>query len=180
MDLLRRTQDYSTAPSASGGGICMKGRDAERESKPRENGRNWVAWEPFMCPLLEAVGYASLLLNRAFEDIDEITRSNFFSTTLFRLLKDRAHGEHHGGRGQSRARDKERILEERKAQKQGGVRLRGERPSIPSLPSACSSSVRPSQNKRWLTNKDAALTGIVGARLTETKEELERICMPFR
>ena len=78
-----------------------------------------------MYPLLEAVGYASLHLNRAFEHIYEITLSNFYSTTLFRLLKDRAHGEHHGNRGQSRARDKERILEERKAQKQGGGEIEG-------------------------------------------------------
>ena len=103
----------------------MKGRDAQRESKPKENGRNWVAWEPFMYPLLEAVGYASLLLNRAFEDIYEITLASWRGTTLFRLLKDRAHGENHGSRGQSRERDKERILEERMAQKQGGGEIEG-------------------------------------------------------
>ena len=84
----------------------MKGRDAQRESKPKENGRNWVAWEPFMCPLLEAVGYASLLRNRAFEDIYEIALSNFHSPrgtgrdhTVPSPFKDLAHGEHHGNRG---------------------------------------------------------------------------------
>ena len=119
----------------------------ERESKPKENGRNWVAWEPFMCPLLEAVGYASLLLNRAFEDIYEITLSNFHSprgagphcSVSLRIARtgnameagDKAEQETKKGfwrRGRRKSRE--------------GVRLRGERPSIPFLPSACSSSVR--------------------------------------
>ena len=163
----------------------MKGRDAQRESKPKENGRNWVAWEPFMCPLLEAVGYASLLLNRAFEDIYEITLSNFHSprgagphcSVSLRIART---GNTMEAGDKAEQETKKGFWRRGRRKSKEGVRLRGERPSIPFLPSACSSSVRPSQNKRWLTNKDAALTGIVGAQLTETKEELERICMPFR
>ena len=159
----------------------MKGRDAQRESKPKENGRNWVAWEPFMCPLLEAVGYASLLLNRAFEDIYEITLSNFHSprgagphcSVSLRIART---GNTMEAGDKAEQETKKGFWRRGRRKSKEGVRLRGERPSIPFHPFFVCSS----QNKRWLTNKVAALTGIVGAQLTETKEELERICMPLR
>ena len=148
----------------------MKGRDARRESKPKENGRNWVAWEPFMCPLLEAVGYASLLLNRAFEDIYEITLSNFHSprgagphcSVSLRIART---GNTMEAGDKAEQETKKGFWRRGRRKSKEGVRLRGERPSIPFHPFF----VCPSQNKRWLTNKDAALTGIVGAQLRQKR-----------